>query len=819
MKMLQNNQKMVKILLSYGKETLECKSLGGLTPLMQAVERNDSGMVTLLLDEGADVEAQCEAKSLDDSFRIKYLLTIFSSKYYCSCTSKAIHISVTKGTSKITTKLIERNANQFSRECMGWSADDLAAMHNQYVDTNLFNNKTMVRYLALCGSVKAFKQLLRNYSNFDDVLTSVDEDGMTLVHLATLGLTNVFSSGRSIIDCTEYKCPYMNAVQKYEREEEYLKTIMLLTEVTPQHINKKDKHGRTALHYSVVSRSPRVFKHLIQRGGDWKIKDKNGNTALKFALKRSVEFTNLGSCSTILYSLFNGSRITISDEMHVRCLKKLRNLSLRTYMVFENCATTQASRRVVEYMVHNNLPLSWYTLLKINVDLYCLSHTYLDRKTAAFYKVPQVIATISELLKVFKPDVEVKCEVPYDYSIWHVLAVYSSGQTLKNYSSLQIFFNAQPIGLHSLDEHYDADGYLPIHRAVLMRNIDMIDWFINNGVDIWKKTRSGWTSFHLLLTRWHCPPPVLDKLLSHITSNSAYHFSSGFNFWCNTASAPLSLLHIATINGFKCLSYIKRNTFIPIPRLPFTSCINTHGIALLYLIQLYDSMGKESAMTAEWKDLGLAIDETLSTYPEREAEYHLVYNYFFVTPHVNLNLKFEANALDLFRRPGIRDALPHGHVIEGQIKRCYDRCWYSAFHAYRSFISVFPTVLIRNDTFDSLSDGFIDVAQQMAKIRYYCIKMFHKVATTLWRSVSKAYSCSYKCRCLEIMRLLQDKFTNKPSVFANVGKFIAERMGWNNTSLDSQNGDVLYRWPFDFLLRKALKMDKDYDYLKILTYF
>ena len=812
----KKNQKMVKMLLSYGKETLECKSLAGLTPLMQAVERKDSRIVTLLLDEGADVKAQCEAKSLDDSFQMsRFLTTVFSSEYYCSCTSKAIHISAIEGTLRITTKLIERNANPLSRDSMGWLPNDLAAMHNQYIDTNLFKNKTIIQYLALCGSVKAFKKLLRNYSNINDVVTSVDENGMTLVHLATLGLTNVFSSvcnNLSFINCTAFKCPYMNGFRKYNLEEQYFKTIKLLTKVAPQHVNKKDKDGRTALHYSVIVRSPRVFKHLIQKGSDWKIKDKNGNTALKFALKRSLELTNLGPCSTVFYALFNASNITISDEMHVYCLK---NISLRYRRMFYS-VILKTMLSSFEKLVQNNLPSSWYTLLTINVYLYdpFLMYPAVDYK-AKKHEVLQVIDLFLELFKVFKPDVEVKCEVPWMYSIWHVLALNSTGWTSENYLSLQRLVDTHPMGFRIFDEHYDANGYLPIHHAALMKSIDMIDWFINNGGNIWKKTRSGWTSFHLLLTDWHCPPHVLDKLLSNITSNSVYHFFSGFDFWCNTTSAPLSLLHVAARN-FKCLSYIQNNSFIPIPYLPFTSCDSTHGITLLYLIQLNNGVTMTKLTAAEWKDLGLATDETILTYPEREAEYHLIYyTFFFPTPIIGLNLKFELNSLDLFRLPGISEVLPHGHVIQGQIKRCNDRCWHSAFHAYRSFTSFFPTVFIRNDTFDSRSDGFIDIVQQMAKIRHHCIKMFYKVNIALWKQVSMAYSCSYKCRCLEIKRLLQEKLllTNL-KYWLRVTRFIAERMGWNVTS---GYDDVRNRWPFDFLLKKALKMDKDYDYLKILS--
>jgi uncharacterized protein YbgA (DUF1722 family) len=64
------------------------------------------------------------------------------------------------------------------------------------------------------------------------------------------------------------------------------------------------------------------------------------------------------------------------------------------------------------------------------------------------------------------------------------------------------------------------------------------------------------------------------------------------------------------------------------------------------------------------------------------------------------------------------------------------------------------------------------------------------------------------------MQLLQEKFTSEPREYKIVGKFVAQRMAWTDTSLD---GDVKYRWPFSFLLKKALRTDKAYNYLKILS--
>ncbi len=88
----------VKMLLSYSKDTLECKSVAGLTPLMHAVERNNTMMVTLLLDEGADIEAQCaENNTVHMNVRRELLKAVVPSTYYCFCTSKAIHISIIRG--------------------------------------------------------------------------------------------------------------------------------------------------------------------------------------------------------------------------------------------------------------------------------------------------------------------------------------------------------------------------------------------------------------------------------------------------------------------------------------------------------------------------------------------------------------------------------------------------------------------------------------------------------------------------------------------------------------------------------------------------
>jgi hypothetical protein len=173
--------------------------------------------------------------------------------------------------------------------------------------------------------------------------------------------------------------------------------------------------------------------------------------------------------------------------------------------------------------------------------------------------------------------------------------------------------------------------------------------------------------------------------------------------------------------------------------------------------------------------------------------------------------------------------LPHKTEIKDykRLKACVTRCWSSAFEASREFSSNFRYLKIPNKFSNPFTDKFLDIAHHMAELRFHLVKMFHfssfhfistsTLEKELWRKVTKAHSCAHSCSCFEIMQLLQEKFTSEPHpqfIENIVGKFVAQRMCWTDTSLD---GDMKYRWPFSFLLKKALRTDKAYNYLEILS--
>jgi hypothetical protein len=382
---------------------------------------------------------------------------------------------------------------------------------------------------------------------------------------------------------------------------------------------------------------------------------------------------------------------------------------------------------------------------------------------------------------------------------------------------LQRFITNHPKGVEILNECYDKEGYLAIHRAVQGKNLDAVSWFMKIGADVSKKTKSNLTALALaivnILARKYNTEHIFDKLLETMQEKSHVVFQ------CNTERVDLSPLHLAGSRGMAVVEMVHRN----IPAIPL-NCTNSHAIQPIYLAYIYNA--REYYVWQDKKailNLGLSLDEGPSKYPEREAEYHLIYNQFYRTPQEDLRNML--NHEGLFECPGINELLPNKTEIKDKIlKTCPTHCWPSAFEANREFSSNFPYVDIQNIISSPFTDTcrFIDIAHHMAELRFHLVKMFHfnlfySISTLqkeLWRKVTKGHSCAHTCSCFEIMQLLQEKFTSEPRFFCRIRKFVAERMGWSDTSLD---GDVKYRWPFSFLLKKALRTDKAYKYLETLS--
>ena len=674
------------------------------------------------------------------------------------------------------------------------------------------NIETVLRYVAVCHSVKTLEHLL--YSEDVSKFTTVYEDGKTLLHLAILGSVESEVKVYVTQSCPSSLCicPKLSHADLDSNRSE---TVELLTKVFKSDINKQDQYGRTALHYAVVHflyKVPGILPYLGNKKLEWTVKDKRGDTALEFALRERPHVVfEFQPCQWTDDRVLEVCQSTIFDRLArlLLCKETIMECDMR-------------AKKLLADLVHHRLPLSLYSLFKSGLDVNCAREHFIRYLNQTVFNDSVRVRERDDLLEVFKIfqiDVQVVCGVSFRQSELHLMAYYLRNPSFQvgNLSKL-----TESKRVEILNECYDREGYLPIHRAVQGGNTFAFSWFIEIGVDITKKTKSGFTILVLAIRRlldhyYEISEFREDYILKQISKTTKEKNLTHAFFQCNSDISPL---HVWAAN----LCGAERQQLFTIlnPKHSLT-CTNSDGIQPIYLLYLYYQdtyLFKKSLLK-----LGLSPEnERPIKYPEREVEYHLIYNYFYRAPPDNL--KNVLNDDGLFECPGINDLLPNKTEMQEYLKLCSIRCWPSAFEASRKYSSNFPYLDIQNNISNPFTDKFMDIAAHMAELRFHLVKTFPffsmSLKKKLWRKVTKAHSCAFRCSCFEIMKLLQEKFTSKPLLWWNnkyifnddVSSFLFERMGWTNTSW---LGDVRYRWPFRFLLKKALKKDKAYNYLQILN--
>ena len=840
----RNNLEMAKLILQYGNNSVNCRHGSGRTALMEAFSQKNIQMVELLINAGADINAECKSPlthMVYDCSLKKYknmmdqLLYIRYCKQPVCDGNRVIDFSFAYGLWKVMTPFISNGKFDTFSNNIKWNLATVAVIYDQvdfinatygYRTKSIPNIETVLRYVAVCHSVKTLEHLL--YSEDVNKFTTVYEDGKTLLHFAILGSVKSQTKVYITQSCPSSFCICPKITHADIAHEKRLETVMLLTKVLTSDINKQDKYGRTALHYATVQVLPEIVKYLVNVGVDWMEQDKGGNTALEYALRERPYLYNqtFQPCQLTSDRVFEVCQSTVFDG--------LTSFLLRMETITK-CGLR--AKNLLAGLLHHRLPLSLYSLFKSGLDVNCAHEHFIRHlNQTVFNGGSRERDDLLEIFKIFQINVKVVCDAPFGQSVLHLMSYigkpFQVGNLFKPSVNKDIFPLQRFIANHSkgvgiLNECYDKEGYLAIHRAVQGGNIHAVFWFKEIGVDITKKTKSGLTilvlatvrAFHNEAISSHFPENDILKHILKITKEKSHAHAF---FQCN--NTDISPLHVAASHGgIKSLQHIAG----VMPELPFT-CTNSDGILPIYLVYLYHwtdiyilyLLDRQALL-----DLGVSPkSKRLLKYPRREVEYHLIYNLFYNTPQQNLKNVLNNDGFN--KCPGINDLLPNKTELQEYIKLCSRRCWPSAFEASRAFSSNFMYLDIQNNISNPFTDKFMDIAAHIAELRFHLVKTFPffsmSLEKNLWQKVTRAQSCAFRCSCFEIMKLLQEKFTSQPLTGWNSGfyypryasSFLIDRMGWIGTSRDS---DVKYRWPFRFLLKKALKRDKAYSYLQILN--
>ena len=853
----------VKLLLRFGYDSLECTHHSGKTVLMDAVERNDTEMVELLLKYGAKFETQCGNRISKNAkwevcarfyfLEISFLYTIYCVDDSCACGNRAIHLAARHGLWNMVEKLTRRKRIDDlieSRNCAEEVPLTIAIMFDraQFLDNinrtvfDLKENYKLIFRLAVAYCSTEIVKLLR--SNPEALAEGVLEQG-ELIFLVL--------EWSPCLECSLRYDPCLKALEDFhnltlaekkvklsKRRFDLLKIVLEPQKSNYSLLNGKDNNGRTPLHIAAGFGFKDAVEYLVELGANETVKDFSGLTPLMLALTKSPVFPLTPNMSYPCY--------TTSDGLLKSCNTTSYDETL-SYLIWtqrsklSNC--DNESNRLLRHVIFKRMPLSLYALLKAGVDINC------GIPDECFAGTPFVLhllvggPTVSEVIKMFDYLISTECGVPFAFSELHVLSFVTVSESFGNFLKpsinnrdfiLRKLIDRQPELLRLFDECYDFEGYLPIHRAAQSANLNLIKWLKNMSVNTQLKTRAGLTALDISILYlgnttyaqkfdWPDEFPISSASLKNRNETfeellEIFLTKNNSTFRCGSSMVGLSPLHTAAVKGMDVLTYVHHKVSEIIPGLPL-NCTNNHWIDPLYLVHFYESVVNGTTLwesvktenepdgalnlnfireTSEANHERLNIDSrnevTLFQYPDREAEYHIIYNHFYMSPS-----KLYVNRI--FRKLNANIEKPRPYI---RITDC------RGFYDLLPNLSGWPTHAHKLKCSELYHA--IDVDDLTRKIECSKTKTANFCNVCFRENRFLVEEVANKCWCQSVMVSFQSWFSSRSRESRQVVQFIAERMGWQDLA---DAGDKHYRWPFYFLYKKVVMKYESYEYLESLN--
>ena len=838
----------VKRLLAFGSESLECKHHSGKTVLMDAVERNDTEMVDLLLENGANVTTPCGDKiskqsksklcSVSSMYRQDFLYTVYCKEDSCKCGNTAIHVSAKYGlwnvAEKLTTKEIFTltDVGNCNGECalmVAISHGHTHFMHNinetYKKHGQMLNNSWIAQNAVLRCSDDAVKHLLEYpihhiYKHRWEFLLHMVRWNPYLQY--RLGMitpaTCLEAYGGGNISFGEW-------IQRVSKKR--LAIIKLLVESYEDKrfiLNKQDDDGKTLFHHAVENIFDDAVKYFHQAGADTRITYRSGNNALTLALNNaavsglmSLNRDAFYRCYATSDGQFGSCNTTNYDEV-VRYLIWLERSQ------FRKCDHVTAS--LLNKFVEKHMPLSLYELLKAGADMNCKVDISVFRP---FLNNPRWGGReLMQVFLMFEVDALLKCGAPFTSSELHLISYQALPDDVgnffkslsKGYPPLHRLIDKHPDGVSILDKCYDAEGYLPIHRAAQGGNLDAIKWFKSVGANTQLKTKGGLSALDLSMlylgdisqaeliapiksthnsqekSNYKVPVTISDyrkevfvELLGTFIGATPEYRSE---FPCGANAEGLSPLHIAAVKGMNVLRYVHKRASAIFPKLSL-NCANKHGLDPAYVAHFYKSVLSEGLVHkySEDSDINIEKETKISKeanwshfsekdinndmqpahLPDHEIEYYMAFDYLYHPP----SCKYTDELLhrDIPENIRVNDCPGYGH--KANISR------------------------------EAVPD--VDFAEcSKIKVRRNCYLPLCE------REILREHVRKYPCPTM--MRRLKDWFMSYPRRNRQISKFIAERLNWKDVA---EVNDITNHWPLSFIHNMVLKRHESWTYLTILN--
>ena len=662
---VSGHDKVVTRLLSEKHNALNCYDYTGRTPLHEAVRKNDSIIVNILLDKHPQmVKYKCKHWQEVNQTLLSFEELAKYSADVCHCGYTPLHLAALYGHLEAAILLIRKGAQLDDRDCTGATPIHVAACPNRAnliggnINVKTSNGSTPLHSAAACGVVGIIDYLLYKKAS----LTAVDNYGLTAPHYSIYNFTFT-----SFVDLMAPRKGHLPRFFVYDNQYtsvddlHWLDTLVKLLH-GGSNIDVVDVDGQTPLHIAAYYGLADAVNVLLQMNASMEMKDKNGKTPLEVAFENApVESEQFPS--------FRATKMEDLRELlhgHVMVI-----FLLLSHGASSGKCTSSRGSMLHTAIVKKQFHIAQLLLLK-GANLTCEDSLGRTPLITCLHNSGEFSGILFSD-KITEP-VAIECGKPFNYSLFHLLSysrpffedngffyLEKCSESTDPLCTVKKGPLAVAVESHLEKERiinscFDAEGFTALHRAAQGANLAAIRYLLAIGVNdstlspyghdaltlavlhagrkrLWERNKLVWVDadFHHRLKA----EEAAIELLRHAVK------SRGYKIRCDSSKAELTLYHLAASRGL--LKFIEVIFSERDLHQLDVNCANTDGITPMYLAKLFKQNEELDGQGNPWEQVIQIIKRHggKMQYPKKMAEYSIIYNgvYGWIPDEFTLDLR------------------------------------------------------------------------------------------------------------------------------------------------------------------------------------
>ena len=662
---VSGHDKVVTRLLSEKHNALNCYDYTGRTPLHEAVRKNDSIIVNILLNKHPQmVKYKCKRWQEVNQTLLSFEELAEYSADVCHCGYTPLHLAALYGHLEAAILLIRKGAQLDDRDCTGATPIHVAACPNRAnliggnINVKTSNGSTPLHSAAACGVVGIIDYLLYKKAS----LTAVDNYNLTAPHYSIHNFTFT-----SFVDLMAPRKGHLPRFFVYDNQYtsvddlHWLDTLVKLLH-GGSNIDVVDVDGQTPLHIAAHYGLADAVNVLLQMNASMEMKDKNGKTPMEVAFEKApVEPEQFPS--------FRATKIEdVREHLHGHVMVIFLLLS---HGASSGKCTSSSGSMLHTAIVKKQFHIAQLLLLK-GANLTCEDSLGRTPLITCLHNSGEFSGILFSD-KITEP-VAIECGKPFNYSLFHLLSysrpffedegffyLEKCSESTDPLCTVKKGPLAVAVESHLEKERiinscFDAEGFTALHRAAQGANLAAIRYLLAIGVNdstlspygydaltlavlhagrkrLWERNKLVWVDadFHHRLKA----EEAAIELLRHAVK------SRGYKIRCDSSKAELTLYHLAASRGL--LKFIEVIFSERDLHQLDVDCANTDGITPMYLAKLFKQNEELEGQGNPWEQVIQIIKRHggKMRYPKKMAEYSIIYNsvYGWIPDEFTLDLR------------------------------------------------------------------------------------------------------------------------------------------------------------------------------------